>query len=362
LKVIGQIDASANDYSSILNYVDSYTLTLTQNGKTKSVKEASTGKKTFTIPFDNAGVKTIPNYQSYAQKYKYNVNFPGCDTPGKVFVGQRKEPFFIALGQTFDLVNYQGNKLPIIGSGLLTNSKANNDIANYNVDALALEVPISCLVGDKGPVIGVWTRTRSKATGRQNQRMANPLVNELIIGLEDKDKWNKVTPKDDSLFKDYFNYPTFPELLDILFAAKAGAERIAPTNFPRNDLNFVLQQGLPGLNYLSKKGLLADMLRLNTSFAPKPYNLQNNLGVIGGDNAGFPNGRRPGDDIVDIVLRVAMGVLCNTAYDTYLGCSASDTPTGTTAFGDGALGNAFDYPPSFPYLANPVGGSTVWER
>jgi hypothetical protein len=258
------------------------------------------------------------------------------------------------------LVNFQGDKLPINGvTGGVTNLKTNNDIGKLNVDVFALEIPITCLVGDKGPVIGVWTRTRSKSTGRQNQRMANPLVNELIIGLEDKDKWNKVTPKDDYLFKEYFNYPAFPEILSILFAARVGAESIAPTNFPRNDLNWVLQQGLPGLNYLSKKGILADMLRLNTSIPPVGYLQQSNLGVLGNDLAGFPNGRRPGDDVVDIVLRVAMGVLCHTAFNTHFGCTPESAPVGTVPFSDGANGDAKDVPASFPYLAVPIPGATL---
>jgi hypothetical protein len=358
LKVIGQIDASASDYSGVLNYIDSYTLTVTTGGKTKFVTELTSGNKVFTIPFDNAGKKTIPNYKAYSAKYMYNVNFPSCGTPGRVFVGQRKDPFYIALGQTFDLINYQGDKLPIVGiAGGVTNGKLNNDINRLSVDAFVLEVPISCLVGDKGPVIGVWTRTRSKATGKQNQRMGNALVNELIIGLDDKDKWNKVTPKDDSLFKDYFNYPAFPELLNILFAARAGSSRIAPTNFPRNDLNFALQQGLPGINLLTKSGALCDMIRLNTSVPATPYLTQNPLGVIMGDLAGYPNGRRPGDDVVDITLRVAMGVLCTTPFGPYLSCSAADATTGTFPFGDGASGSARDFPNIFPFLNAPLPGA-----
>jgi len=220
-------------------------------------------------------------------------------------------------------------------------------------------VPIECIVGDHSDVIGVWTRTRSKSTGKQNQRLGNPLVNELVIGLEDKDKWNKVTPKDDDLFKEYFEYPAFAELLDILFATRAGADRIAPTNFPRNDLNWVLQQGLPGLNYLSKSNALCDMLRLNTSIAPTVPLSQKALGVIGGDLAGYPNGRRPGDDVVDITLRVVMGVLCRTAFGPYLKCNSTQTPTGNVPFGDGVIFSASDYPVKFPYLKVPLPGDVL---
>jgi hypothetical protein len=294
----------------------------------------------------------------------YNVDVPSCDHKGKVFVGQRAEPFFVALGETFDLVNYQGGKLPIVdleGGGGVSNSKSNNDILNNNVDVLALELHKSCLKGKGTPVIGVWTRTRSKSTGRQNQRMANPLVNELIIGLEDKDKWNKLTPKDDKVFAEYFDYPTFPELLNILFSPSLdGSPRIAPNNFPRRDLNWVLQRGLPGLNFLYKDGYLADMVRLNLSIPATPQGQQSQLGVLGGDLAGFPNGRRPGDDVVDIVLRVAQGVLCHTPFAKGLKCNAEDAPFGTLAYGDGADGDSTDYPNSWPYVNVPFPGARTF--
>eukprot|EP01102_Stenamoeba_stenopodia_P022606 TRINITY_DN94_c0_g1_i2.p1 TRINITY_DN94_c0_g1~~TRINITY_DN94_c0_g1_i2.p1 ORF type:complete len:505 (+),score=145.68 TRINITY_DN94_c0_g1_i2:56-1516(+) len=359
LKVVGQL-AAGQSTSGKLNWIDSYKLSVTKGGKTKSVKAAGTSNSVFTIPFDNAGEKTIPNYQAYADQYIYTISIPGCDATGRVFVGQRAESFFIPLGQTFDLVNYQNNQLPILQpQGALLNSRANNDIAGKNVDVFALEVPIQCLKG-KSDVIGIWTRARSKNSGKQNNRLGNALVNELIIGLEDKDLWNKLTPADDEEFVDYFNYPAFPELLNILFSGPAGVARISPTNFPRKDLNIALQQGLEGLNKLTKDSkTYADMLRLNTAIAPAAVLNQQPLGALAGDTAGYPNGRRPGDDVVDITLRVAMGVLCHSDFSTQLGCSAADAPTGTFLFGDGAYRDATDFASTFPYLLTPLPGATI---
>jgi hypothetical protein len=366
LKAIGQI--TTGDNSQTQNFIEGFRLSVTQaQGRTGQVIERFTRRQIFPIPYDNVGQKTVPNYASYAAQFVYDVDIPFCSTDplssfdgSRVFVGQRQESFYIDLGGTFDLINYQSNSAPIIGAPLI-NSKVNDQLRNrFNVDSFVIEVPISCLAGPNPnqQTIGVWTRTRSKKSGKQNQRLGNPLVNELIIGIDDKDKWNKVTPVSDELFNDYFKYPAFPELLNILFAAPGA--RIAPTNFPRRDLIVALEQGLPGLNHLTAGfNVYADMLRLNTTFLPTAQAAQNNLGVLGGDAAGFPNGRRLGDDVVDIVLRVAMGVLCTTPFNTELDCLPTDAPTGTVPFGDGALGDATDYLNYFPYMNLPLPGATL---
>ena len=133
-----------------------------------------------------------------------------------------------------------------------------------------------------------------------------PLVNEVVIGLKDKNRFNASEPKDDGQFADYVTNPTLPTLLEVLFG---GAGVKAPTNFPRTDLVAAFLTGVEGVNKPANV-VVSEMVRLNTSIAPTPGAAQNRLGVLGGDNAGFPNGRRPGDDVVDIELRVAMGVLC----------------------------------------------------
>ena len=183
-------------------------------------------------------------------------------------------------------------------------------------------------------------------------RLGAPLVNEVVIGLPDKDLFNSVEPTQDSALATYVTNPTLPELLEILFGS-AGVQ--APNNFPRNDLVAAFLTGLPGLN--QPAGVVAsEMLRLNTSIAPVAAGMQNQLGALGMDNAGFPNGRRPGDDVVDIELRVAMGVLCH-AFPNVFGCAPADAPSGLLPFTDGAHIDASFFNTTFPYLRTPLPGA-----
>jgi len=275
-----------------------------------------------------------------------------------VFVAQRQDPFSINIGPIFDLVNF----IPIIPSefpGGISSNPIHNQVSASNVCELALEVPISCLgLTGSNTVIGVWTtsRPKKKATFRQKSRLGNPLINELFIGLPDKDKWSKRTPATDGQLNSYIAYPTFPEILSILFKdavnkqLKKSYSTIAPTNFPRQDLVAIFLQGIPGLNNLVASGQLVEMLRLNTAIAPVAADKQNSYGVFAGDNAGFPNGRRPGDDIIDISLQATMGKTC------YLGlgvCSPSDAVVGDFTFTDGAPISAGNYSSTFPYFNVP---------
>ena len=175
----------------------------------------------------------------------------------------------------------------------------------------------------------------------QVSRLGQPLVNEVVIGLRDKDKFNASQPKDDAQFANYVTNPTFPALVQLLFGS-AGV--VAPTNFPRSDLVEVFLTGIPGLNQTTA---VAEMLRLNTTTPAIPATSQNDLGVIGGDVAGFPNGRRPGDDVVDVALRVMMGVLLSTNV----------APSGQLPFTDGALVTANMFQSVFPYINPPLAGS-----
>src|SRR5262249_30345081 len=162
-------------------------------------------------------------------------------------------------------------------------------------------------------------------------------------------RFNNSLPKNDAQFADYVTNPTLPAILEILFG---GAGVKAPTNFPRRDLVAAFLTGVTGLNQL---GGPAEELRLNTSIAPTAAASQNNLGVLGGDNAGFPNGRRPGDDVVDIELRVAMGVLCHAFPGVY--CNPGDAPSGNLPFTDGTLQDVSQFDNAFPYLKPPLPGS-----
>jgi hypothetical protein len=169
--------------------------------------------------------------------------------------------------------------------------------------------------------------------------------------LKDKDLFNAATPEGDAALATYITNPTLPTIIQVLFGS-AGVK--APTNFPRRDLVAAFATGVQGLNFLSD-GRPHEMQRLNTSIAAVPAAQQNDLGVLGGDNAGFPNGRRPGDDVTDIELRVAMGVLCHAFPGVY--CNPSDAPSGTLPYTDQVLQNASQFDSVFPYLKAPLPGS-----
>ena len=176
----------------------------------------------------------------------------------------------------------------------------------------------------------------------------------MVIGLDDKDRFNSSRPKDDKQFLDYVTNPVLPTLIQSLFPSA-----VAPTNFPRTDLVAAFLTGIAGLNQPPNVAP-SEMLRLNTSIAPTAVAAQSSLGVAGGDTAGFPNGRRPGDDVVDLSVRVAMGALCalTGANDIYkVGCKPSDAPAGGLPLTDGVRKTATDFKPAFPYLNTPLPGN-----
>lgn len=327
----------------------------------------STGASAFDKPVDNIGDKTFggpSGYAAYAAQHVYDVSIPGCGA-GRVFVGQRKEPFFIAVGKIFDLIN-----LNPLGAEVNGNK---NDLESKNISTIAMEIPISCLTTAGDPVIGAWT-TASLRQGQtlnptpahgingavvaggpwvQVSRLGMPLVNEVIIGLDDKDRFNASKPSTDSFFANYVTNPTLPTLIQTLFPAAH-----APTNFPRTDLVAAFLTGISGLNQ-PVHVTPSEMLRLNTSIPPN-YGSQSPLGVAGGDNAGFPNGRRPGDDVVDVSLRVAMGALCvltGSADALKVRCHPSDAPAGSLPLTDGVRKTYTDFQMVFPYLNTPLPGN-----
>ena len=395
LRYVGQVKAP-NDAN--LAEIENYTVTQitgdARTGTRATLTNSAGGGSTFTKPLDNVGNKTVPDYSTYANQFIYNVTIPGCSNPGRVFVGQREEAFAVNLGPTFDLVNYvpiEGDSAPFAGDGKgfpggITQSRTNDDlIGKYNITSLALELPTSCLVGTGNGVIGVWataslpqarvlnpnaTYVKPDANGGayvQVSRLGMPLVNELVIGLKDKDMFNAFMPSQDSAFGNYVTNPTFPALLDALFRGAVNSTlgtniaNLAPNNFPRNDLVATYLTGIKTLNQMSTV-TASEMIRLNTAIAPTPMASQKSYGVVADDLAGFPNGRRPGDDVVDITLRVAMGRLCYpvpiNGVQTDLGlCTTSNAPVGNVAFTDGAPVSARDLQPAFPYLNAPIPGS-----
>lgn len=361
--------------SSAQNLVETYTVDVVRGdrrGGTRAPVTGTGGLRNFPKPIDNIGNKSIADYPAYANSFIHSVTIPGCSGAARVFVGQRREGFVVNLGETFDLVNIA---VPV--EELAPNARAleRNTIADKNVTSLALEVPTSCLVGAT-PVIGGWTtaslrqarvlnpqplrKSMGAPTGNtgasleggawtQVSRLGSPLVNEVVIGLPDKDLFNASEPKDDvANFAPYVLTPTLPKLLEILF----GGAGVREPKVTRTDLLAAFLTGIDGLTQVpNSNSVPSEMLRLNTSIPPTPIATQNDLGVLGGDNAGFPNGRRPVDDVVDVALRAAMGVLLPEQSDPEVETSRK------LGYTDGALPDPDDYLAVFPYLNHPLPGS-----
>lgn len=333
---LSNIAPFAGSSSPNLNVLEAYIVyAFYGSGPGQLAKNMSTNQSTFIKPFDNIGQKSIPRYAQYAESYITSIGIPGCTFPGRVLVSQRREGFSVAVGKIFDLINLNPVGAP---------DAEHNDLSDKNVTSIALEVPTGCLTQHKGSIIGAWTTSSlpgSNGYMKQVSRLGMPLVNEVIIGLPDKDKFNASQPKDDAQFGKYVTNPTLPAIIQALFPIVK-----APTLFPRSDLVAVFLTGVPGLNKPANV-TPSEMLRLNTSIFPKSAVNQQTLGVLAGDTAGFPNGRRPGDDVVDIELRVAMGALL----------SAADAPSGQLPYTDGSPVHATDFRNTFPYLGTPIPGS-----
>ncbi|MEQ6250388.1 DUF4331 domain-containing protein [Sulfitobacter sp. HNIBRBA3233] len=409
LRTAGQITASRP--IAALGETETYGVTMITGDRRSGERAALThsGGATFTKPLDNVGNKTLPDYQAYADAYIYDkVEIPGCGT-GRVFAGQRAEAFAVNLGEIFDLVNLvpvQGPDNPMwpqyndpgFNPNGIVQDRANDDLIDKaNVTTLALEVPIDCLTQGDETVIGAWT-TASLPQGEledpsptyeqtslyggawvQQSRLSNPLVNEVVIGLADKDLFNAAEPTIDEALAVYVTNPTLPALIDILFRDALGAsDNIAPSNFPRNDLVTAFLSGFPGVNQpagFDASTDLSEMLRLNTAFPATPRDQQHTFGLLAEDLGGFPNGRRPGDDTVDLALRVVMGRLChnvplgqevsgdpNAEDSINLGLCGDGEPSETAPAGlvpltDGAPLRATELQDVFPYLNTPIAGS-----
>jgi hypothetical protein len=382
---IGPISASS---TASQNVAQTYTLTLVtgdrRQGTATPIVDASTGSTTFSKPLDNIGAKSIPNYATYANTFIHTIKIPGCSAPGRVFVGQRMDGFVVNLGETFDLVNIKYPVTQLAPAGVNARNFEPNTLAEKNVTSLALEIPATCLTSGTNAVIGGYTTASlrqadvinpvpqsavsvasvgpvASPTGPevaggawvQVSRLGNPLVNELVIGLPDKDRFNGSSPSGDAQFADYVTNPSLPVLLQALFGS-AGV--LAPNVYPRTDLEAVFLTGVAGLNQPAH-ATPAEELRLNTSTPVTAVASQNDLGVLGGDLSGFPNGRRPIDDVVDITLRAAMGVLLTP----YNGSSTDPDPSSDASrqlgYTDGAEPNPANYLQVFPYLMVPIAGS-----
>lgn len=293
----------------------------------------------------NVGVRSTPNYETLGGVY-------GISDRINVFAGQRDDPFFVDLGATFDLLGIR--VLPGDGGG------GSDGLKGFNVHSLALEIPISRLsrsgttpssATDPSAVIGVWatasrpsmtTRTAGSETSTgswvQVSRLGQPLVNEVVIPRALKDAFNGLEPTGDAAALPVVLDPEVPKLLEALFG-------IVSPPAPRNDLVTIFLTGIPGLN--QPPGVRAsEMLRLNMAIPPNSR--PESLGVLEGDVAGFPNGRRLGDDVTDIALRAMAGATPLTpAFDAGL----------NRRLGDGVDRNDLRFLDSFPYLAPPHAGN-----
>jgi hypothetical protein len=323
-----------------------YTVELIKHGPGGGVTQLTdtNGNAVFVKPPDNVGARSFANYEAYALGHVFDLAAPAHF--GRVFVGQRKDPRAISMGALYDLVN-----LNLVGPP----SGGQNDLAGKNVTALSIEVPVS-LLGAATKLIGVWStaslrgnRTLAGApdfdeagtsSGRfvQVSRVGAPLVNSLFVGFRDKDRFNATSPVDDGQYIDYFNFPAFSTVI----AQETGLGE--PVALRRSDLSEYFLLGLPGLTQGTSSG---EMLRFQYKQNPVAPAQQKSLGVLDGDLAGYPNGRRPGDDVVDITLRVLMGA----------NLPAVSAPSGALALTDGVAISALDFYGEFPYLVAPAGGT-----
>ena len=316
-------------------------------------------KPMFAVP-SNIGPLTMPNYEALAAQGIYTLA-----NGGKVFAGQRDETFYIDLGATFDTLNLRRTP-PVVTAAEDADDNHNafgtDMLSGFNVNTIAIEVPISSVTANPNGFIGAYASTsRHKVrvlrdaqsndpveSGPQVQmsRMANPLVNEVIIGTGSKDRWNATDPDAETQFVDFYLNSRLATAINLRFGTA-----IPTTN--RTDLVNVLlkypsqpQSGTCGGNDC------AELLRLNLSVPPTPPASQRRLSVLAGDPAGWPNGRRPNDDVTDIALRVVAGKLIGT-------------PEGNLALGDGVNFNigaegsnvtANGIYTVFPYLPTPHDG------
>jgi hypothetical protein len=301
----------------------------------------------------------MPNYNALAQEGVYSLNGPAGIQGIRVFAGTVADPFFIDLGATFDSLNFR----TAAGGGVLTKAQdaddysniAPNSAAGFNVNTIAIEVPITLLTRDESlhsatdpkGTIGAWaTTSRAQTTIRnspnpaqgqgayaQIQRLGNPLVNELVIGTGSKDFWSMSQPVNDSQFAPFDLDPLLARVVNAVYGINI------PTP-PRTDLLFLVTYAPPIAPSGTPAGPIADMLRLNTGVPPTPLASRKRLGVIAGDAAGFPNGRRLTDDVVDIALRVIAGGILSPGFNV----------SPNNMLGDGV--NAPDVPPqeTFPYV------------
>jgi hypothetical protein len=313
------------------------------------------------VPPPNIGPRTTPDYGSYAEDGVHDLG-DGV----MAFAGQRDDPFFVDLGAIFDL----GGLRPFNEAHLLPLATAagRDDLSSFNVNSIAIQLPIADLTNDGQPVaaadasnavVGIWAGAARQATTVLNDagapdrsgdyvqvsRLGNPLINEVIIPLGEKDAWNASEPVNDSDYSARYLSPELAAIVNTVYPSLPDAR-----TSDRGDLVLILGQGVPGLNATNTGDTLFDMLRLNMGIAPAAS--PSRMGVLDGDVAGFPNGRRLWDDVVDIEIRaVADG------YGSFLADNFGlPNLTPNNVVGDGCDANDKSFSASFPYVAGPWAG------
>jgi len=324
------------------DYNEAQTYTVTRVSSLGATSLSASG----IVPPCNIGSKTTPNYEDGLAQPSIVSGANGS----RFFAGQREEGFFINIEGIFDTLNFSP-----------TENGGTDGLAGFNVNTIALEVPIQDLTNGgtvpTGPtasnaVIGVWAtasrtgvrtftfanRLFTVPTQQQVSRLGNPLVNEVIIPLRLKDTFNSSEPANDAQFAPFVQDPQLAQLIKQIFGAA-----VPPA--PRADLVAIFATGITGANFLSD-GRPHEMERLNVAVPPSAN--QNRLGVLGGDMAGFPNGRRVADDVVDIALRAVAG---GTPFTPAFNVAPNN------ALGDGVPTNDVAFLTRFPYLATPHSGN-----
>ncbi len=331
------------------------------------------GSPFFVVP-TNVGPRTM-DYQALFAAGTYTDVVADGTNGISVFAGIVDDPFWLDLGATFDTLNLRtlGSGVPAVltpGEDAEEANFASDEFSGYAVNAIAIEVPIAMLTrtgeieaeASPAATIGVWATTsrprktiirdpdddppiRFRGDFRQIQRMANPLINELFVGIGFKNRFSMDEPKNDSQFGDFF---LDPRLARVINALTGGVVAIpAP---PRVDLLPLVTYAPPIAATGTPPGPIADLLRLNTGVPATPVVSASRLGILGGDNAGFPNGRRVFDDVTDIALRVVTGVLVNFPVEEGFNVFPNNR------LGDGVNVNDAEYPAAFPYLADGPSG------
>jgi hypothetical protein len=349
--------------SAGLSLKQTYSVTMVKHGVSTPLTNFA-GGPLIAVP-SNVGPRTMPTYSALAAQGIYSLG-----NGIRVFAGTVDDPFYIDLGAAFDSLNFRVGA----GGGVLSAAADADDhtntapdfVSGYNVNSIAIEVPIAMLLStgmaepktNPQATIGAWgTTSRPRVTvlraplpeqtsgsWSQIQRMGNPLINELIIGTGSKDFWSMSPPVNDSQFASFDLDPTLARILNAVY----GIDIPAP---PRLDLLPLVTYAPPIAAPGTTAGPISDMLRLNTGVGPTPEGSRRRLGLLAGDGAGFPNGRRVSDDVTDIAARAVAGILCGATATCHDYSGAVFSGSSVLRIGDGVNTNDVPYQETFPYVA-----------